>query len=104
MVGVLLPPSIAGADQLVQSMPIQSVGCRSGYGCDRIMEMLDVLGISTPYHPDGADLPVASGAVPSTGADDRHQGSRALEENSKNCGSELCDLLKMGTAIFPLGA
>lgn len=32
MVGVFLAPSIAGADHLVQSMPIRATEHRSGYG------------------------------------------------------------------------
>ncbi len=32
MVRVFLARSIAGADQLVHSMPIQAMGRRSGYG------------------------------------------------------------------------
>jgi len=67
MVGIFLAPSIAGADRLVQSMPIQSVGYRSGYGCDRITELREALEPGGTSHPDGADLPVAAKAVPSTG-------------------------------------
>lgn len=65
--------------------------------------MMDVLEIGATSHPDGADLPVGFEAVPSTGADTRDQGSRAVEENSQNCAAERFDLLKMGTAICPLG-
>ncbi len=88
MVGVLLPPSIAGADQLVQSMPIQSVGCRSGYGCDRITELREALEPGATSHPDGADLPVGFVAVPSTGSDRQHSprpDGKALATVTESC-------------------
>ena len=72
MVGVFLAPSIAGADRLVESMPVQCVRRRSGYGCDRITELREALEPGATSHPDGPDLPVGFVAMPSTGLDRQH--------------------------------